>query len=140
MGFDGFAKSFWIGSKGCVQNRLMFFHTFAVPIMGLIEVCAGRECEGLQIFEDFHSFLIAGSSQIQHMEFQIQPEIAFCVHSGIIAGNKLFLFFHVFQKLLAQGTVVIEGGDDIFDEECVHHQTDVKGIVQFMGRQCASPF
>lgn len=41
MGFDGFAKSFWIGSKGCVQNRLMFFYTFAVPIMGLIEVCAG---------------------------------------------------------------------------------------------------
>ena len=31
------------------------------PDNGLIEVCAGGECKGLQVFEDFHGFLIAGA-------------------------------------------------------------------------------
>ena len=105
--------------------------------MGLVEVCAGGECERLQVFEDFHCFLVAGSSQIQDMEFQVHLEKAVRVHSGIVAGNKLFLLFHVFQKLLTQGIVVIEGSDDVFDEKAVHHQTDVKGIIQFVGCQCA---
>ena len=85
--------------------------------MGLVEVCAGRECERLQVFEDFHCFLVAGSSQIQDMEFQVQLEKAFCVYSGIVTGNKVFLFFHIFQKLLAQGVVIVQSGDDVFDEK-----------------------
>ena len=71
------------------------------------------------------------------MKFQIQLEITFRVHGGIVAGNELFLFFHIFQQLLAQVAVVIESGDDVLDEEGIHHQTDIKGVVQFMGRQCA---
>ena len=85
--------------------------------MGLIEVCTGGKGKGLQIFENFHGFLIAGGSQIQHMKFQIQLEITFCVHGGIVAGNELFLFFHIFQQLLAQGVVIVQSGDDVFDEK-----------------------
>ena len=42
-----------------INDRLMFFYTFAVAIVRLIDICTCCIGKGLQLLKNFHSLLVA---------------------------------------------------------------------------------
>ena len=71
------------------------------------------------------------------MKFQIKCEI-FRRSSGRLIGlGETPLRFKIVHQLLAQTCVIIQGGNDIFYEKCIHHQPYVEDIIQFMRRKRA---